>query len=420
MKTTTNIIYLAVAVLALACFGLLPRVQAINPPPDGCYPNYTTAKGCSALSFLSSGAGNTGLGWYALFSDTSGSFNTGVGGGALAINNGDSNTAVGAAALLLNTTGSLNTAVGTDALVYNDSGAGNTANGAFALFNNTTGFDNTASGVDTLLANTAGYDNTASGVGALEANTVGVENTAIGVTALEGNTDGSSNVAIGVNALLSNTTGSTNTAIGQAALFSATGDFNIALGTGAGLEITTGSENIDIGNDGVAGDSNTIRIGDKNVHTAIYVAGIAGQTVGAGGTTCYVDNDGKLGVFLSARRYKENIHDMDDASAALFSLKPVTFRYKRELDKSGTPQFGLIAEEVAAVNPDLVVRNARGELSTVRYEAINVMLLNEFLKEHRKVEKLEAAVADLAGELRRVKAQMQRNSSPLRVAAKDP
>src|SRR5213078_3939887 len=142
----------------------------------------------------------------------------------------------------------------------------------------------------------------------------------------------------------------------------------------------------------VAGESGIIRIGGGS-QTATYVAGIAGQTVGAGGSTCYVDNDGKLGVFLSARRFKTDIADMAAASEALLALRPVTFHYKPELDKTGIPQFGLVAEEVAEVNPDLVVRDAKGELSTVRYEAVNAMLLNEFLKEHRKVEELRTIVA---------------------------
>jgi trimeric autotransporter adhesin len=193
------------------------------------------------------------------------------------------------------------------------------------------------------------------------------------------------------------------------------------LGDGAGLEVTTGSNNIDIGNSGGSGESNTIRIGNSQ-DIAAYITGIDGQTVGAGGTVCYIDNDGKLGVFLSARRYKENIQPMKNTSAALFSLKPVTFRYKHQFDGSGTPQFGLIAEEVAAVNPDLVVHDSKGEVSTVRYEAINVMLLNEFLKEHQKVEQLEATVADLATQLWQVSAQLQLNSSssPHGIAANQP
>jgi hypothetical protein len=211
--------------------------------------------------------------------------------------------------------------------------------------------------------------------------------------------------------------GRNNTAIGyQALLFNTTGNFNIAIGAYAGDNLTTGISNIDIDNEGVAGEGGTIRIGQNQFHSATYLAGIAGQTVGAGGSTCYVDNDGKLGVFLSARRYKENIHPMDKVSEALYALKPVTFRYKPEYDKSGTPQFGLVAEEVVEVSPDLVTHDAKGGLSTVRYEAVNAMLLNEFLKEHRKVEKLEATVADLAAQLQKVTAQMQMNSSAGQVA----
>src|SRR5262249_29799693 len=147
--------------------------------------------------------------------------------------------------------------------------------------------------------------------------------------------------------------------------------------------LTTGSNNIVIGTEVAAADENsTIRIG-RGFQSATYLAGIAGQTVGAGGTTCFVDNDGKLGVFLSARRFKTNIADMSSASEAVLHLRPVTFRYKPELKATNAPQFGLIAEEVAEVNRDLVTHDATGKLSTVRYEAVNAMLLNEFLKEHR-------------------------------------
>src|ERR1051325_730171 len=394
-------VYSTAALFALAYFGFLSQMQAVSPAPDGGYAGGNTAEGQNTLFSLTTGTFNTAIGFFSLRNNTTNGLNTAVGAGTLLTNTADENTAVGAGALLGNTTG-------TD----------NTASGVFALADNTAGFDNTAVGGDALQNNSTGKRYTATGVGALEANTFGDENTAVGVAALVGNTGGGENVALGVNALLSNTTGSTNTAVGRGALFNNTsGNNNAALGAGAGLEITTGVENIDIGNAGVAGDSNTIRIGDNNFQTATYVGGIAGQTVGAGGTTCYVDNDGKLGVFLSARRYKESIQPMDKASAALYSLKPITFRYKPEFDKSGTPQFGLIAEEVAAVNPDLIVRNAKGEVSTVRYEAINVMLLNEFLKEHQKVEKLEATVAELAAQLREINAQLQTNNWSARVAA---
>src|SRR5438105_3863458 len=209
----------------------------------------------------------------------------------------------------------------------------------------------------------------------------------IGVLALFNNTIGSANSAFGAAALGSNTTGFLNTAVGDDALFSNTsGSANIAIGLQAGTLLTTGDHNIDIGHPGVAGESATIRIGATGVQTTTYIAGIAGQTVGAGGSTCYVDNDGKLGVFLSARRFKTDIADMAAASEGLLALRPVTFHYKPELDKTGIPQFGLVAEEVAKVNPDLVTHDAKGDIYTVRYEAVNAMLLNEFLKEHRKVE----------------------------------
>jgi uncharacterized coiled-coil protein SlyX len=186
--------------------------------------------------------------------------------------------------------------------------------------------------------------------------------------------------------------------LGEGALYNNTvGSNNTAIGWAAGLD-TTGNDNILINNTGQGGENNTIRIG-SGVHTVIYIAGIAGQTVGAGGTTCYVDNAGKLGVFLSARRFKTDIADMDNASEALLALRPVTFHYKPELDKTGIPQFGLIAEEVAKVDPDLVTHDAKGELSTVRYEAVNAMLLNEFLKKHKKVEEQQATITELKSTL---------------------
>jgi Chaperone of endosialidase len=198
-----------------------------------------------------------------------------------------------------------------------------------------------------------------------------------------------------------------NTAFGDQALRSnTTGHNNITLGWGAGGDHTTGSGNICIGHLGLNAESSTIRIGTTGTQTVTYIAGIAGQTVGAGGSTCYVDNDGKLGVFLSARRFKTDITDMDNASEALLALRPVTFHYKPELDKTGIPQFGLIAEEVAKVNPDLVTHDANGELSTVRYEAVNAMLLNEFLKEHRTVQQQEATIAQLNKDFQATVAQL--------------
>src|SRR2546423_1123988 len=285
-----------------------------------------------------------------------------------------------------------NTAEGQKALFSRTSGGFNTAVGWLSLDSLTTGSYNTGVGAGTLVLN-SGDENTATGVGALFSNATGMANTAAGGFALFSNNTGSANSAFGAAALFSNTTGFFNTAIGDDALFSNTsGSANIALGLQAGTLLTTGNHNIDIGNSGVADESGIIRIGATGVQTTTYIAGIAGQTVGAGGSTCYVDNDGKLGVFLSARRFKTDIADMAAASEGLLALRPVTFHYKPELDKLRIPQFGLVAEEVAKVNPDLVTHDAKGDISTVRYEAVNAMLLNEFLKEHRTVQELKSTV----------------------------
>src|SRR5438874_1039105 len=447
MKNRSTILMAILAVLA--CFALLPGARAVSPAPDGCFPNFTTAEGCDALSFLTTGAGNTGLGWRSLFLDTTGSFNTGVGGGALALNNADSNTAVGAAALLLNTTGIQNTAVGIDALAFNDGGSFNTANGALALSSHTTGDDNTAVGNRALFSDTSGdhntavgshalffgggigntangyqalysgggFSNTAVGENTLYGNTGGFSNTGVGDSALTSNTTGLNNTANGVDALQFNTTGTGNTAVGLGALQSNTsGSSNIALGLSAGASLTTGSNNIDIGNVGVAAESNTIRLGEPAVQTATFIAGVSGVAVT--GSRVVVSSSGQFGVAPSSKRFKDEIKPMDKASEAILALNPVTFRYKKELDPDRVPQFGLVAEEVEKVNPDLVARDEQGKPYTVRYEAVNAMLLNEFLKEHRKVEQLEATVANLvttvkeqASEMQKFRAQLEASKS---------
>ena len=424
MKTKTNIIYPALAAFAFACFAALPKTQAVSPAPDGCYGNFTTAEGCDALSLLSTGAGNTGLGWESLFSNSTGNFNTGVGAGALLSNNADSNTAVGAVALLLNTTGTENTAVGSDALVNNSTGTQNTANGAFALFNNTTESFNTATGYQALFSNTGdgGHYNVATGYQALFSNTAGRRNVAEGNAALYSNILGSFNVAVGDQALYSNNTGNTeigastaigsfalasnttgggNTAVGSSALVNdVTGFQNIALGYVAGQNLTTGNNNIYLSSPAVDTESNTIRIGNvvgftdiygfqHAAHSATYVAGISGTAVV--GDPVVVDANGQLGTAMSSERFKKDIKPMDKASESILALKPVTFRYKS--DSKGEPRFGLIAEEVAKVSPDLVVRDRNGQIYSVRYEAVNAMLLNEFLKEHRIVQELRSTVA---------------------------
>jgi trimeric autotransporter adhesin len=391
--------------LVIVCFGLLPQAQAVTPTPDGCYPNYTTAEGCNALNFLTTGAGNTGLGWYSLFSNTTGSFNTGVGGGALALNNGDSNTAVGAAALLLNTTGTENTATGTDALVHNDIGVQNTATGAFALFNNAGSTDdpnrprgepgsfNTANGARALFNNTTGGENTAIGIRALFSNTIGGLNTAIGGFALSSNTEGGSNAALGNAALLNNTTG----------------NGNIALGAFAGMAVTDANSVIAIGANGT------------NVSNSCFIGQIYSNIqpqVGTDPDLVTINSSGRLGrANVSSRRYKHDIQPMDKASEVLYRLEPVSFRYKKEYDATQTIAFGLIAEDVARVNPDLVGRNPEGQPESVRYEQINAMLLNEFLKEHRKVEDLkkdfQATVAQQQKEIAALVATVKKQASQI-------
>ena len=252
---------------------------------------------------------------------------------------------------------------------------------------------NTSFGVGALPGNTTGDQNTAMGNDALKSNTTGSRNTAIGFWALLGNTAGNGNVANGAFALNNNASGIGNTAVGTNALVNnTTGGGNIALGIGAGLNLMMGNNDIYIGNRGGSAESKTIRIGTQGTQEATFIAGICGASVnGVSDTPVIIDNTGKLGTTTSSRRFKKDIKPMDQASEAILSLKPVTFHYKT--DNTSTARFGLIAEEVAEINPDLVVRNADGEIYSVRYEAVNAMLLNEFLKEHRTVQELKATIA---------------------------
>src|SRR5438132_3492937 len=292
-----------------------------------------------------------------------------------------------------------NTVLGDDALTSN-TGTDNTAAGSQALFSNTTGSFNTASGTAALFSNTTGFSNTATGFEALYSNTTGSSNTATGLNALQTNASGGSNTATGFGALRFNTSGKNNTATGAFALLhNTTGNSNIALGDQAGGNLTTGDSNIDVGNRGVAGEANAIRLGTQGTQTATYIAGISGVTVPTG-VGVIIDANGHLGTVVSSERFKDEIRPMDKASEAILALKPVTFRYKKDLDLEGIPQFGLVAEQVEKVNPDLVARDEQGKPYTVRYDAVNAMLLNEFLKEHGKVEKLEATVSSLAATVR--------------------
>jgi Chaperone of endosialidase len=345
---------LLLVTLTLVCVGLLSEARAVVPAPDGGYPGGNTAEGQKALLALSTGSFNTANGFLSLASNSTGSFNTGVGAGTLLANTADNNTAIGTGALLSNTIGIFNT-----------------ANGAFALFSSTEGHHNTAIGARTLFSNTTG-----------------AQNVALGFGALGDNTGGNQNVATGSAALATNTAGDKNTANGDSALFfNSTGNENVALGFFAGSNVTTANNVICIG----------ASVSGFNVDNSCFIGNIHGAPVGADAVSVLIDPTGKLGTMTSSRRFKTQIKTMDKASEAILGLRPVMFFYKS--DKTDTPQFGLIAEEVAEMNPNLVVRDRDGEIYTVRYEAVNAMLLNEFLKEHKKVEAQQATIADLKSTL---------------------
>jgi trimeric autotransporter adhesin len=358
---------LLLVALVLTCFAISPMAEAVVPAPDGGYPGGNTAEGQNALFSLTNGMYNTAVGYLSLSSNTTGQLNTATGAGTLLANTADKNTATGAVALISNTIG-----------------GANTANGAFALFSNTTGNSNTA----------------------------------IGDSALFGNTSGSSNTAVGDQALHHNTTGFGNTAMGAGALFNNTiGSGNTAIGDGSGLDQTTGSNNIYVGS-GIGGSA-----GESN---ACYIGSIFGQ-ISPSGIPVFINSNNKLGTVTSSKRFKEDIKPLDKASEALFALKPVTFRYKKEIDPAGTSQFGLVAEDVEKVNPDLLVRDKEGKPYTVRYDAVNAMLLNEFLKEHREVAELKSTVAEqrkgmekMATQLKEQAAQIQKVSAQLDVSRCSP
>ena len=369
MKTNTPSLILISLLTGLA---FLQPTRAVVPAPDGGYPGFNTAEGQNALFSLTTGTGNAAVGAFSLFSNTTASFNTAIGAGALLFNVESQNTAVGALAMFNNTTGMKNT-----------------ANGCQALSRNTTGFVNTANGVQALYNNTTGGANTANGFGALISNTIG-----------------GSNTANGFNALVANTTGGGNTAIG----------------TSAGTNVSTADHVICIGAD-VAG---------ADVSGTTWIGGVYGVTTQSGTTAPVVVSDtGQLGTAASSERFKKDIANMDKASEAVLSLRPVTFHYKS--DAKETPQFGLIAEEVAKVNPALVLPDKEGKPYTVRYEAVNAMLLNEFLKEHkafveeqRKVQeqgatisRLEQQIEALTEGLQKVSAQVELNNPVPRTVLND-
>ena len=454
----TRLKTLTTALFGIAFAALLPQIQAapqVVPPPDGCYPGFTTAEGCQALQGLTSGTANTGVGWRALRSAGASGYSTAVGAGALVLNTGDSNTAVGAAASLLNTTGTRTVAVGTAALVYNNANS-NTAVGFEALNLNVAAVTNTA------LGTFAGENNDSSGNGTADFNT------AVGGFALRANVNGARNTAVGAGALETILGGDDNTAIGE-----------LAGGNYTGTE----SNNICIGSDtqGTAGESNAIRIGDAspsggidvvtsgplanaisigsglstqgisiltllgfgsvsianglqttNGASTCFIGGIYNQAFGPQDMAVRVGNDNKLGTVVSSRRFKHDIKPMDNSSEAILSLKPVTFQYNS--DTTNTPRVGLVAEDVAQVSRGLVIADKEGKPLSVRYEDVNVMLLNEFIKEHKKVEQLQATVAqqqkgmdvltaqlkEQAAQIQKVSAQVEMNKPAPQVVANKP
>ncbi|HEY6154948.1 MAG TPA: tail fiber domain-containing protein [Candidatus Udaeobacter sp.] len=368
---------------------IVPKASAVSPPPDGGYAGFNTAEGTNALQNLTTGIGNASVGWYSLFSNTVGNFNTALGAGTLFSNVGElsgygtENTAVGAAALLNNTRGTRNTAVGAFALFYNvgaanigPDGSNNTAVGDRALFNNTTGCCNIAMGYQPLQANTEGFNDVA-----------------IGNQALLNNTTGDENTAIGTSTMTSNLTGRFNTALGYSSGSNITGDGNVCIGVGV---------------DGEEGVDNSTYIRNINTTTQSFSAGV----------NDYVTvrlSDGRLGhtTVVSSQRYKENIKPLAADSEALYALRPVSFRLKKEYDETQAVGFGLIAEEVEDVDPALVYCNNKGQVESVRYEMVNAMLLNEFLKEHRKVQEQEATIARLTKEMENVLARLKEHDSKI-------
>lgn len=393
-------------------------------PWAGCYNNaagyfalsanttghMNSAFGSYALQLNTTGYYNTATGSFALFSNSSGYYNTAVGSGSLGHNTtGDSNSASGAYALWKNTIGSANTATGSYALGKNTVGNNNTGSGALALYNNTTGSNNVANGAETLHSNSTGGNNTAAGYWALHANTTGSNNNAAGVEALFSNTTaddnnamghaalftnttGVRNSAVGTEALYHNTTGSYNDAVGYLALnFNSTGNYNVGIGYEAGYFLTSGSNNIDIGSFGAAADSGTIRIGQPGTHTATYVTGIVSTQIT--GSAVYVTASGQLGVLASSERYKTAVAPLGPNTEKLQQLRPVSFHLKSE--PNGAVQYGLIAEEVDKIYPELVIRDEAGKIQGVRYDELTPMLLTQVQQQQRRLEAQAEQLRDL-------------------------
>jgi trimeric autotransporter adhesin len=436
---------------------------------DNNFQGANTGVGYQALNALTSGVDNTATGSQALAANTTGSQNTAYGQEALATNStGTNNTATGQRALWQNTTGSFNTATGNAALVANSSGYDNTATGYGALGANFTGYQNTATGfgalggsatnwgntatgylalaLDGTVAGTgnAGNYNTAQGWEALQNNTTGVENDASGDLALNANTTGSENTAIGGEAMKGNTTGTGNTAVGDIALPANNGSNNVAVGMTAGIDVRTGNGNtfvgyltafsymssesnnilIGVNNYGVTGESGVTRLGvdssqlsgcsptssDNGCQVKTFIAAVRGVTTDNNDAIeVMIDSAGQLGTVSSSRRYKEDIHDMAAASDGLLRLRPVTFRYQKPYaDGSKPTQYGLIAEEVAEVYPDLVAFDKSGQPETVQYWKLEAMLLNEVQKLARAHAADQKRIAELQERVKKMQSLEER------------
>ena len=442
MKNRSKILMVILPVVA--CFAFLPGAQAVCE--DGCNNGlFNVWQGDDALINNTTGTGNSAFGWRALFTNPFGNFNTAVGAGALSVNDADSNTAVGAAALLLNNTGTQNTAIGTDALVFNAGGSFDDAVGAFALFNNIDGSGNNAFGHGALSSNlhagsnTAVGDlalnfndstgnglaggNTAVGASALFFNTDGAFNTALGFQALFNN-NGTNNTAFGSSAMAENLQGSGNVGIGFATLSNANSNNNTAVGVNAGqnINISGFDENIYIGDtagtldnagNNPGNEAGVIRIGSFfSGTTACFINGIVSNGPFADAVT--IDPaTGQLGGLPSSARFKKDIEPMDKTSEAIYSLKPVTFHYKK--DKTNTPWFGLIAEDVAEVNAALIGFDKEGKPYCVAYDKVNAMLLNEFHKDHRTVQELKTTVLQQQKQIEALTTAVQKVSAQLEV-----
>jgi len=365
--------------LLLASFAFVQQTQATEP--DTILPNGNTAEGSGVLVSLTSGVWNSGFGFQALNHLTG----------------GNQNTATGLRALSSDINGGFNTATGVLSLFSNTSGFFNSASGAYSLANNTIGGNNTANGYAALYYNTEGDFNTATGFAALYRNTTSFGNTANGYEALYFNT-AEANTATGYQALVSNTTGIGNTANGLSALRNnSTGDHNTALGINAGNLVFTASNVIAIGSPGA------------NVSDSCYIGNIWNES--GGSQAVYVNSEGKLGAQVSSRRFKDQIKPIDEASEVIYGLKPVSFRYKPEIEPTRPLSFGLIAEEVEKISPDLVTRGGDGTVNTVRYDAVNAMLLNEFLKEHDTIQELKFTVAEQRKEIQALTARLEEQAS---------